>query len=728
MEDTRQSAHRATALFLECVPVFSELPEEHLEYLSGLCGRVHLPPGELLFEEGDPGDAVFVIRRGAVEVFTRLPNGDELVLARLGHHELIGEHYLFDGTSGKRGASVRASQAAELIRISHDTFDRLLKRNPTIAKQLAWRRMQRESDNLERRSELYRIIRNVPAQTPTQRVHISQGEAVFREGDAADGVYLITAGYAKVYREEEPEKVLGELVPGQCFGERAVVSDTPRSATIVAKTALDLLLITKENFIRLHEQSSDLRDVVCGLEFSYQLPSRGLALQYTCRREDEDSIERLYRLPDQREFLSTFLVKRRVFRLERIGVNQTRPLVEHSWRNEEGSAERTLRVGPLGDIQGIVVSGTWGLLPQLIEAALDATPLADSAFAAFVRTGEFSAEGLEDKEPQGGQADLACFCLQLPVNRINELIKTGYSSFEALRKTTGCGSLCGGCESRICDLLNPPDLIPVSATATTLSESLRSFKLTGATRYPDWQPGQHLLIEGRIRGAWVRRPYLITAPAGAGVPPEIVVMREPQGEFTRWLFDGPPGEKQLRISRPRGKLVWQGDQTRPTVCMTHDIGGALALAIVRTAIAQAMKARIHIECFCGDPAYASFVSELRNAAISNPSISFNARAWPIKNPERGDLSRALKSQFPDAEYFICAQAEALGPLRDLAKRAEASDERIHEEIFFHTGGPAMTTHTTSRRLRRFGLVGIVVTALIVAGLLLYSHSVGGFKL
>ncbi|MEY3201198.1 MAG: hypothetical protein RIR70_748 [Pseudomonadota bacterium] len=724
MDHTRLVSHRETVSFLECVSVFSEIPEEDVEFLAGLSGRVHMPAGEALFEEGDPGDAVFVIRRGKVDVFTHLPNGDELVLAQLGDHELIGEHYLFDAAGGRRSASVRAVQPTDLIRISHDTFDRLMKRNPAIAKQLAWRRMHREQQNLTRRSELYRIICNVPAQTPTVRVSFSPGEVVFHEGDPADGVYLVTRGVAQVYRESAPDVVLSEVAVGQCFGERAVLSDTPRSASVRAKGELDLLRIPKENFVRLHEQSADLQDVVCGLEFSYQLPSRGLALQYTSRQENEDSIERLYRLPDQREFLSSFLVRRKVFRMERLGLVRGPHHIEHSWQDEAAGLLRTLRVGPLGDIVGVVVGGGWMQLPQVIEAALDATPLNDRMLSIFKQTGNLPLEVFNDLDISEPDA-IACFCLNIPTARLGELIKAGYSSFEALRKTTGCGSVCGGCEAAICDLLKPPEWIPVAASSAVMSDRLRSFKLVPARRYPEWQAGQHIMVEGRIHGTWVRRPYLISAPAAAGSMPEIIALREPGGHFTPWLFDGPVAEKQLRISLPRGNVSWDAPEGK-TVCMVHDLGIIMALSIVRTAIACGTTQPIHVVCFVSDGLFAPLLRSLKDAGSGYGHITVEAVDWPLKSAVKKSLLPKLQSRFEGATYVLCGFGEHLERLRKLVAQMGVSAERVHAEVLFHAISKSSPTGQLLGKLKRLGWVGVAIAALAAAGLLLFSRSVGGW--
>jgi NADH:ubiquinone reductase (H+-translocating) len=80
--------------------------------------------------------------------------------------------------------------------------------------------------------------------------HFEAGDAVFHEGDLGDKVYVIRAGECEVWRGGECLAVLGA---GEYFGEMAVLSDQSRNATVKARTAVDVLLIPKDDFARLGE-------------------------------------------------------------------------------------------------------------------------------------------------------------------------------------------------------------------------------------------------------------------------------------------------------------------------------------------------------------------------------------------------------------------------------------------------------------------------------------------
>jgi len=90
---------------LQQVPLFGGIREDMLAFLVGLCRSVAVRRGEFFFREGQPGDSMFVLESGAVEVTRRGPGG-EIALSRLAAGNSFGEMALID--LGPRSASVRA--------------------------------------------------------------------------------------------------------------------------------------------------------------------------------------------------------------------------------------------------------------------------------------------------------------------------------------------------------------------------------------------------------------------------------------------------------------------------------------------------------------------------------------------------------------------------------------------------------------------------------------------
>jgi len=86
--------------------------------------------GEVLFHEGDPGDALFVVASGAVKVVVPSEDGEEAILATLRRGDFLGELALLDGAP--RSASAVALEATETLTLPRDQFRALIAGEPAI--------------------------------------------------------------------------------------------------------------------------------------------------------------------------------------------------------------------------------------------------------------------------------------------------------------------------------------------------------------------------------------------------------------------------------------------------------------------------------------------------------------------------------------------------------------------------------------------------------------------
>jgi NADH dehydrogenase len=92
--------------------------------------------------------------------------------------------------------------------------------------------------------------------------HFGPGEIVFREGDHGDRVYLIVAGEVEVLRETNGEtEVVAKLHAGECFGEMALLRDSPRNASIRAITEVDVLSVYRDDFQTLMSHLPGLHEI-----------------------------------------------------------------------------------------------------------------------------------------------------------------------------------------------------------------------------------------------------------------------------------------------------------------------------------------------------------------------------------------------------------------------------------------------------------------------------------
>jgi CRP-like cAMP-binding protein len=96
-----------------------------------------------------------------------------------------------------------------------------------------------------------------------EALKFQDGQVVVREGEPGDALYIIVSGRAAVSADDlGEEKALGELGDGQFFGEMAVITNQPRSATVTARGELSALRIPRDVVLELLKDHPRVREVV----------------------------------------------------------------------------------------------------------------------------------------------------------------------------------------------------------------------------------------------------------------------------------------------------------------------------------------------------------------------------------------------------------------------------------------------------------------------------------
>lgn len=140
---------------LRRVRLFEELDDEATERLASYARSLTTTKGQLVIARGDPGDALFVIRRGRFKVATADAAGRHLTLGVLGPAEVFGEIALVDGRA--RSADVVSLGTGSLLAIDRSRFVGLVRTHPTLGWTLTnvvARRLRRLTERLEDRAFL----------------------------------------------------------------------------------------------------------------------------------------------------------------------------------------------------------------------------------------------------------------------------------------------------------------------------------------------------------------------------------------------------------------------------------------------------------------------------------------------------------------------------------------------------------------------------------------------
>jgi serine phosphatase RsbU (regulator of sigma subunit) len=114
------------------IPFFTALPPDELDHLVAALDVVNLNSGDILFREGDPGEHLYVVVSGELEILMAPNTDDELILNLLHAGEYLGEMSLIQ-PGGLRTASARARGDVVLLSMSRDQFRDLLQRHPELS-------------------------------------------------------------------------------------------------------------------------------------------------------------------------------------------------------------------------------------------------------------------------------------------------------------------------------------------------------------------------------------------------------------------------------------------------------------------------------------------------------------------------------------------------------------------------------------------------------------------
>ena len=115
---------------LRGIPLFANIEPSKLKLLAFTSERLTFEDGETLFEQGDMGDAAYIIIQGQAEVIVDAPSGP-MTVAKLDHNAIIGEIAILCDVP--RTATVRATSELVALKISKDVFFRLVLDFPQMA-------------------------------------------------------------------------------------------------------------------------------------------------------------------------------------------------------------------------------------------------------------------------------------------------------------------------------------------------------------------------------------------------------------------------------------------------------------------------------------------------------------------------------------------------------------------------------------------------------------------
>jgi CRP/FNR family cyclic AMP-dependent transcriptional regulator len=154
--------------FLANISLFQQLDDDERNVLAGAMLERPAKVGEVLFKTGDPGDSMFIVKSGKVELFVKDKAGQKIVLHVSEPGEFFGELSLLDG--GSRTATGNVVEDGTLLVLDREDLQQLFRKRPDAALDMlaTMGRMTRKANALLQA----RVSRNVNEQVEQARDNI----------------------------------------------------------------------------------------------------------------------------------------------------------------------------------------------------------------------------------------------------------------------------------------------------------------------------------------------------------------------------------------------------------------------------------------------------------------------------------------------------------------------------------------------------------------------------
>lgn len=359
--------------------LFRHLDEAKLGEIVGLMSELTVRVGDEVIREGTTGDYFYVAESGGFDVIVKGECVHKYEVSKEeGKHPSFGELALM--YAKPRAATVVATDDGVLWRLGRTTF----------------RAVQEQASG----TDPYRVLSKVAffsslrydqvqrLRDRMREIKFEAREVIFSQGEVGDGMYIIVKGQVSVLKlESGSEREVMTLGENAYFGERALLRDEPRAATIVAIGSVKTLFISRTEFEsvlgslqklldddrRKREQAASARTI--------ELDAAGLA---NVTRESFRLEAPIARLPCGAFYLATHVAKGECYTLRQ----ETKQAVAAASEQERLQREVGL-LRAIGDVSALP------FLPSLLRAFESV----DSVYLLYKRRAVCTVDSLLDLGP-----------------------------------------------------------------------------------------------------------------------------------------------------------------------------------------------------------------------------------------------------------------------------------------------------------------------------------------
>lgn len=259
--------NKKAKLNVERTPLLADLTGDELESFIDSLTLKTFAADEHIYECGAESGYLYLIGMGSVRLHIQLPSGGERIFSRLSEGDFFGEHAFMSHTAHTDVAV--AETEVSLLMIDRSTFDTWVKKYAKIKDTVENFYRQRVLDRVLAMTPVFEDVPEDARMALAEKFNIRSfvaGDVVVQEGAPGDSFFLIRSGHVEVstgdIRNGGQQIALGVMGEGAFFGEVALLTDKPRTATVVAKDNLELMELTREDFNAIALELPSVRNVI----------------------------------------------------------------------------------------------------------------------------------------------------------------------------------------------------------------------------------------------------------------------------------------------------------------------------------------------------------------------------------------------------------------------------------------------------------------------------------
>lgn len=261
-------------------PLFQDSSLEELTEIAKVTNVIELSKGDILFRQGDPGESLYIIDQGVMEVVLTkkgkgkkdseglsqyIPEDQETPIVELERGDFFGEISFLAGSN--RTATLAAKEDSKLFEISREDFREVLKVFPKMEDKLLEYYKVRVLDLILAKSPLFSFLDKDQRDELCKYFVLTKynkGEVIIEEGSESRDLYLIKYGIVKVVTNDPSKKqvVLTKLQAHSFFGEVSFLTGSPRTANVIAATPTELLVFSHKNLTNVIQKYPRTKEIM----------------------------------------------------------------------------------------------------------------------------------------------------------------------------------------------------------------------------------------------------------------------------------------------------------------------------------------------------------------------------------------------------------------------------------------------------------------------------------